>query len=481
MPLPAMKPTLPRSLAGRVRSGTVVSKYQKGSDIPNLDRLSVVDGNTVRSLRATNRIIEAVRLLARLDGILSTALFDMVQVAHTPLHLRAYDSQTHAYSRDGTLVARNVLAAMNTLYDYTVGYADKRSIKSVTESALRECALTGAVAGELVLDKLRYPSRLQIVPFETITFQSQGDGTKYPVQRGVGPEDIPLDIPNFWVIESHLGADSPYPRSIFEASLSTLFYYSEFVEDMRRVVRRSGHSRLVVTLDAARVREAAPESAKKTEAAMAAYMEKVSSELQSVISSLEPEDALVMYDVAKGEDLSGKGEKADYADLLAVLAGMAATSLKSHPSILGLRLEGSQSLSNTESLIFLKVAAAAQLAVSQFMSRALTLATRLYGVDVYVQAEFAPIDLRPEQELEAFRTMRQDRILDLLSIGMLSDDEAADMLGLPPLPPGAPRLSGTFFRDSAPRNRAGEVTPNSDPMGQAMQPSTPKRGGGRSQ
>ena len=339
--------------------------------------------------------------------------------------------------------------------------------------------ITGAIAGELVLNKVRLPERIQIVPFESLTYKAKGEGTKYPVQRGVTPQEIKLDLANFWIIDSHLGADSPYPRSMMEASLKTLFYYAEFIEDMRRVVRRSGHSRTVASLNAEQVRAAAPDGAQNDEVLMRAHMEQVRDELQKIISSLEPEDALVVYDVAEIEEISSKGEKADYAEMMQTLAGMAATSLKSNPSILGLRLQGSQSLTNTESLIFLKVAESAQTAVSAFMSRAITLATRLVGADVYVKVEFAPINLRPVDELEAFKVMRQDRILSQLSLGFISDEQASEELGLPPRPAGAPPLSGTFFHES--KNRAEEASPNSDPMGRAMQPDTPKKGGGRSQ
>ena len=214
---------------------------------------------------------------------------------------------------------------------------------------------------------------------------------------------------------------------------------------------------------------------------MQAYMEGVRDDLQRVLTSMEPEDSLVVYDVADVELQQAKSGKADYTQLMQVLAGMVATSLKSHPSILGLRLQGSQSLSNTESLIFLQVAKASQTAVAAFMSRALTLAVRMFGVDVYVKAEFKPINLRPEDELEAFKVMKQDRILDQLSLGLISDDDACFQLDLPPRDPGAPRLSGTFFRDSASENRADEVSPNMDPMGRSMQPDTPTKGGGRSQ
>jgi hypothetical protein len=480
----ALKPRatiLPRRLAGKATSASKVTPIPKGSDVTARDQLSVIDGQTVRSLRQTNKIVQALRLACRLDGTLSTAVYDLVQIANSGLRVRAYNSTDHRFNYEATVVAHGVLSRMNTLADYTKGYADRRPLGSVLETALRETVLTGAIAGELVMDAARLPERIQIVPFETVVFKSRGDGTKYPVQRGITPQEISLDIPNFWIIESHLGADSPYPRSMLEAGLPTVFHYMEFIEDMRRVTRNSGHSRMVMTLNAEQVRAAAPEAAQKTEAAMKAYMEGVREELQNVVSSLEPEEALVVYDVAEAEVFAPKGIKTDYSQLLQTLAGMTATSLKSHPSILGLRLQGSQSLSNTESLIFLQVAAAAQTAVAGFMSRALTLSTRLFGVDAYVKAEFRPINLRPEDELEAFKVMKQDRILDQLSLGLITDDEACFELDLPPRAPGAPPLSGTFFRDSASQNRAGEVSPNQDPMGRALQPDTPTRGGGRSQ
>lgn len=479
MPKMANKTTLPRRLGGKATSAVAAARYPKDSDILKRDQLSVVDGNTVRSLRQTNRIIEALRLACRLDGTLSTAVFDLVQIANSGILFKAYNSTTHEFDLQATQTARTVWAAMDTLYDYTKGYSDRRPVSQVLETALREVVLTGAIAGELVLNKARLPERVQVVPFETLTYKSRGDGTKYPVQRGITPEEIKLDIPNFWVIESHLGADSPYPRSMMEAALPTIFYYAEFIEDVRRVVRRSGHSRMVATLNAEQVRLAAPESAHKSEETMKAYMEGVRTDLQTVISSMEPEDALCVYDVAETKELSAKGEKADYTELMRTLAGMAAVSLKSHPSILGMRLEGSQSLSNTESLIFLQVAKLAQTAVAGWMSRAMTLAIRLFGIDAYIKAKFAPIDLRPENELEAFRVMRQDRILEQLSLGLISDEQANEELQLPPRPAGSPPLSGTFFHQSS--NRASEISPNTDPQGRALQANTPKRGGGRSQ
>lgn len=83
------------------------------------------------------------------------------------------------------------------------------------------------------------------------------------------------------------------------------------------------------------------------------------------------------------------------------------------------------------------------------MSRAFTLGVRLLGYDVYVQFEFEPIDLRPSTELEAFRAQKQSRILDLLSLGLVSDEEASiDLTGRLP-PKGYENKSGTMFRSGA--------------------------------
>jgi hypothetical protein len=158
---------------------------------------------------------------------------------------------------------------------------------------------------------------------------------------------------------------------------------------------------------------------------------------------------------------------------------MLATSLKTHPSILGLRLAGSQSLSNTESLIYLKIARSVQMPIEHLMSRAMTLAIRLYGADAYVRFKFNTIDLRPESELEAFKIMRQDRILEQLSLGFITDEEAAEELGTGPRAPGAPVLSGTMFHQMS--TNASNASPNADPMGNALQPNTPSKGGGASQ
>jgi len=468
---------LPRTLANKAKSEGPASATERGQEIPKNSPLFL--NQTVRGLRDIGKITEAVRLLAQGDGTVSTAVFNYVQVAMSGWTLKAYESSTHQFSPDGTRVARTIMAQMDTLQDYTLGYADKPTMASTVEAGLREVVLTGGLAVELVLNKQRLPDRLQIPPMETLKWKSRGDGGKFPAQQGANG-DIELNLPTFWVATSHQDTNRVYSSSMMEAALNTAFYYAEFVEDMRRAQRRGGHSRLIITLDGEKVQAAAPNEIRAEPAKLKQWMENIRTDVESVVRKLEPEDALVSYDSVSADLLSTENVKADYPDLVTAISGMLATSLKSHPSILGLRLGGSQSLSNTESLVFLKAAAAIQRPVQDVLSRALTLAARLYGSDVYVKMEFNPINLRPEDELEAFKTMRQARVLELLSYGFITDEEAAEALGTGERSPTAPPLSGTMFINGSSKGRAEEASPNDDPMGRALQSDQPQNAGGKS-
>jgi hypothetical protein len=156
--------------------------------------------------------------------------------------------------------------------------------------------------------------------------------------------------------------------------------------------------------------------------------------------------------------------------------------MKTPPSVLGLRLEGgSQQMGSVETLIYMKTAKALHTPVETVMSRVLTLACRLLGHPVTVWFRLDPLDLRPERELEAFLTMRESRLLDRLSLGLISDDEFAIETDCFPRPEGAELLSGTMFRHNG--NNTIETHPGDTAMGRELQPDkdAPRRGGGRSQ
>jgi len=468
----------------------LVNKAQSETPASGTDRANTISRDNTRAanqsilaFRTQNNDIAAVRALDLIDGTFSSAIFSFVEIANSGYDVTAFDTATHQFSEQGTMMARSVLAGLDTLYDYSKGYSDKRSLSSVIETGLLEVIETGALAAELVLDKFRLPERINVVAYETLEWVSRGDGTKYPQQqRESGGDPIKLDIPNFFVCELHKQAAKAYATTMLASALNSSYHFDDFIEDMRRAVRRQGHGRLNAKLNAEMVRAAAPDDVRADPKKMQSWMQSQLDEVNSALKGLNPEDALAFYDAVEISLLKAEGEKSDYVPLMNAISGQLATSLKTSPSILGLRLSGSQSLSNTESLVFLKVARGIQRPIEEVMSRAITLAVRLYGVDAYVKFQFHPINLRPEDELEAFKTMKQQRVMTLLSEGFLTDEECAQILGTGPRAPGAPPLSGTgFMRGGGKGINAEDASPNDDPQGRALQPDTPSNAGGESQ
>jgi len=68
------------------------------------------------------------------------------------------------------------------------------------------------------------------------------------------------------------------------------------------------------------------------------------------------------------------------------------------------------------------------------------------GSESYAVFAFDEANLRPELELSAFRSQRQSTVLEQLSLGFISDEEASIMLTGSLPGPDYKKLSGTQFR-----------------------------------
>lgn len=474
---------MPKKIPTKLQSAPAKGNVDAGQDVRR--PASAARLTTLEEIRNESDVVKAIRRLSSDEGFMSAAVFYIVQLASTGYRAVGYDQTTGEFSQDVSNVARQVMMRMDTLTDYSKKFTKKQTVRAFIETALREVALSGAVAAELVLDKAGYPDYLQSVAYETLTFVSKGDDGVYPKQKpsSGGGTDIPLDIANFFVCELCLGADETYSTPMYKSALIGLFQNENFVNSMRRAVDRTGHSRLVVELDAAKVKSSAPEDAQADEVKMLDYMVNVQTQVTNALSQLSPEDAIVTYDIAsiKVEDIGGS--KSDYVPLLNQLNNSQATSLKAPPSILGIRSEGSQSLANSETLVYLKIAKAIQGPVTDLMSRVLTLAVRLLGVQGYVKFEMDPIELRPESEREAYKMTKQQRVLNLLSLGMYTDQQACLELDVT-YRSDMPQLSGTRFADKVDVSGVDYVDNQPDNTGgmeQTMKPDTPSKAGGKSQ
>lgn len=456
----ASKGSPPVSIPPKVFSSKVAVSdvgYRKGDNVVIADLEQKYFNVSIKDLRSLP-VTTAIRILTRVNGTFSAALNSYLQLAMSSGYkVTGYAAGTHQFDPQATLAAMSVVASLDTLYDYTVGYSSKQSMDGLLETLVKEVLQTGACMNELVLNKFRLPEQIVPIPITTIEWVTKSDGTRYPRQIPPGGGDkIPLDIPTVMYAASGQQSTSIFPRSMFESALNMLFLHEELLEDIFRVIRRTGHSRMVVKIVQESVQKMATPDVQTDPVKMGAFFEEVRTQIEKTLSNLNPEDAVVLYDSAEIDSLSVAGDKADYTAILDTMNGLLASSLKTMPSMLGMRITGSQSLSNTESLTFLKMVAGVRTPVETIMSRAMTLAVRLTaGVDSYVKFKFNSVELRPEAELSAHRAVVQQDIMRKLSLGYITDDEAAHLLDMFPRAPGAPNLSGTGFMD---------------PSGQATQP-----------
>ena len=467
--------TLPRRVIGKARAQTPYSSAKSG-DVIRRDDASTLN-KSARDSRNASSAAAAMRGFWESSDLLSTAIANFVAMASgVGYSIRSYTTATQEFSREGTLAAEAVLASLTTDWDYTSGYSDSRGMPALVETLLLEVLLTGGIGLELVLDKYRLPRTINPFPYDSIEWVSKGNGRKVPAQKGPDGNLIELNLPTIWVGESMKPANRKYALPLLHSGLQRLVNYAQLTEDAWRVVTRAGMSRLVVQLDYEKVVNSAAPEVRNDPAKLSSYLEEVRTVHENVLTDLAPEDALVIYSLAEVEALKVTGEKAELGELLTQMAGLVATALKSNPSALGLRVGGSQNTGTVESMLATKTARLFQKPVEEVLSRALTLACRLYGADVYVELAFGDIDLRPLNELEAHLQIKQNRVLELLSLHRINDDEAQAMLGLGSLPPQAEQLAGTGFHDSKAPDALPVAATNS--RNRQISPDTPSSSGG---
>jgi hypothetical protein len=479
---------LPRKLITGIQ--TVDLSTKKGTDVSLPDSAPFYLNSTIASVRSAANAYEAMRALVKISGDVAMAVTSYVRLADTDLNYRVYDA-AHQLSSDGMLVLRSLLASFDNLNDYTYGYDDRMPMAIISESMLMEVMMTGACAMELVLDKARLPFRLQPVSPSKLKWRIStvdiGNGVSYkiiPWQQAQGVTVL-LDIPTFFTARLDHDVTVTYPKPPMESAINSAIFSSEVIQDIRRVVRRSGHSRLLITLDTEKLLGSAPVDVRGDPTKMQTWLEDVRASLESQLAELNPESGLVVFDSIKAEYLNSEiGASADYGPLVDIVDGQLATALRTPPSILGKRMGGSQNVSSSESLLFLKHVEGLHKSVESVFSRALTLAIRLLGFDGYVKAEYSPVNLRPKEELEAFMQMKQARVLERLSYGFYTDQEAAEELGTGMLSPTAQPLSGTrFYGNSQAAMDPTAIANGGDPAKRALtgNNATPKKAGGKSQ
>lgn len=446
-----------------VVGGTAAALQRADRQLLNTDRLGV---------RSTATSRDAVRQLSYSSPDVSAAIYANLRTGIPEGYIMVARDMDGKLNVPATQLAQELLRRLTYLGNVDGSYGPQMGLQSLSESLGRELLLYGALSGEVALDKARVPASLN--PISTTKLRLYDEDKLWKPVQVVGGQEIDLDIPTFIYVALDQDLLDPYPSSPLESALQPVITDLDFNNDIRKALKRAVLPRLVASIDSELVKKNTPPDILNDPAKFAAYKQSIISAVQGVVNGANPEDALISFSeieyayVDGGKDPSSVIEK-----MQAVINSKLQTGVKTMPVVLG--HGGSANTSSAESLLFLKNANVVRIKLNEFYSRAMTIAVRLMGEDCYVEFAYDALDLRPVGELEAYKSMKQSRILEQLSLGMLTDEEACILLtgNLPPA--GYKPLTGTMFAQKKADATAQAGTPASgtSAMGKGDKQSTP--------
>lgn len=477
-PNPNVRPSKPISVVGfstsaKPDSSTALTETDMG--VASLD---------VTSLRYTaSNTKDMVRKASKVSPELSAAITSYIRTAVTQGYTAMAYNLDRTFNKEATIAVAQVLTSFDVIQDYSIGFDDSQSMRSLSESLAREILTNGSICGELVLNQLRLPDRIVGIPTSQLKWYPTKDGKRRVPKQVISGAEIDLNYPTIFYVSLDQDLLTAYSDSPIQSAMAGVMFSEEFMNDIRRIVRKVVHPRMVVTVDEEKLRKTIPPQYSADPEKTAEYITAVFSGLESKVSELEPEQALTVFDMFAVEviDHGNTNLSNEYEVMMKLANAKLSSGTKALPTVLGMA-SGSSNVASTEAVMFVKyVEGTVWSKLNEFYSKVLTLAVRLMGHDVYIEFKYNPINLRPEEELESFRAMKQSRFLQLLSLGLVTDERASiELTGELP-PTGYKPVAGTGFWPNTSTEPAGDgyngASNDGSAMNKDLKPSTPTKPG----
>lgn len=432
---------------GQGYPGYVQNLTPSTSALPRTDlNLAVTD--IVNSFRLGRDTPTVLRNLARANPDLAAAVSAYLRVGIPEKYIAIARDPDGTVNDDATRLAWEILQRFDKLPDYSSGFSQTGSIRTVAEALAKEGILYGGMSSELVLDKGRLPYKFQPIHVPSLKFYEDDYGPSRglkPVQVVSGTE-IDLDIPTFFMVYLDPSLVDPYPQSPMEAAIQPVLTSQQFINDLRRVMQRHVYPRYDIGIDEEKVRNIIPpEVLNGPPEDLDAFLNNLLAQVENTINELGVEEALVHWNFITVQYVKGDDTTADrFNSLKEIIDANLAKGARTMPAVLG-NGSGSQNVASTETMLFtLNANASVRLKLHEIFSQMLTLACRLFGQDVTVTFEFDEIELRPATELEAFKTMRFERLTKMYALGMIGAMEFCLRVNGFPMPKGFTDESGSL-------------------------------------
>ncbi|WP_419902116.1 hypothetical protein [Kiloniella sp.] len=429
--------------------------------------------------RGSNDSREILQELFKFDTDVSAAVNAYLTVANTEPLLKVYDLEGNI-DREGHKLLNEILTGLTTRSDYSKGFQLRPSLRAICENMRYMVLLRGGIGSELVLDKTLVPSEIRHIDLKTIQWYEQTPGQYTPVQLPPGSNDeIDLNIPTFFVSFYRRDPTKIYSYSPFVSVINTVAARQQVINDLYRIMQITGFPRMDVTVTEEVLRRNAPANVSQDENELKTWLNSQMQAISSAVTNLQADQAFVHSDSVEVGIVNEGGPKQamDVRAVIEVLDAQNQAALKIMATVIGKGDKGVNTAS-VEATLFAKNAEELNNPVAEILSKILTFALRLHGSESRVEVSFDTVILRPEIELENHFVMRQSRYLELLSSGLISDDDFHVKLFNRIRPDNVPELSGTNFYGKSNAIDPSDASTNGDPMGRSLTPEGAK--GGRS-
>lgn len=408
--------------------------------------------------------------LFRHDPDVSSAVFAFSAIsASSPITLKAYDLEGQL-DPDGMVLGNKIMDKLFNVYDYTLGYNSKTSLKQFLDDCRYSTLLRGAVGFELVLDKTYAPDRLRLVDMATIEWNEAKPGEYKPYQKPAGGGDlIKLDIPTFFTSAFHQNPTDIYAYSPFVSVINTVAARTSIINELYRIMQVTGYPRLDVTVMEDLIMQHAPANLRNDPEARQKYVDAQLQSIRSTFANIRSDQAFIHTNGIDTKMINDKnpGAAIQIKEVIDTLDAQNQAALKTMPSVVGKGTNANTA--STESRLFAMNCDSLNGTIAAPLSEALTLAARIAGFQGRIELTFNPIELRPALELEPHLTMKSSRLKQDLSLGIITDMEYHMALYNRPPPKGVVELSGTLFLEQKSVEVDGSRTsPNDDPNGAGL-------------
>ena len=424
--------------------------------------------NDLYDNRISTNSNELLRDLFKQDPDCSAAVNAYLTSSDTPMVYYALDPNGEI-SEEGTKTLTYLIEKVTSRNDYTLNYQMKSSLSAIREELKYMLLLRGAAGAELVFDKTLQPKEIRNVDMLYVQWTEAKNGEYKPIQKTQeSGEEVSLDVPTFFTTFFRRDPTSVYSYSYFVSAINVIAARQQVINDLYRIMNITGFPRIDITVLEEVIKKNAPADVQSNPDKYRQYIQSTVQRIANSFSAVKPQQPLAHTDSVEVKMINDKnpGGSLQIAEVIDTLNAQNQAAMKVVSAVLGRGTSGVNTAS-VEAKVFADNASELNKPVDYLLSELFTLALRMTGFDGKAVMYSREVELRSATELENQLTMRQARLLEQLSLGIIDDITFyIEMWGKVPANPS--KLSGTNFQ--ATKINTSDTTSNTDPLGRSLTP-----------